>query len=66
MSIHQMYGLLAEKHEQEIAEHRKTIGILAALKSGTLRLDQLEVDATAARWSIRADAVDRPEANPEA
>lgn len=49
-NIYESYGRLQERHEQECEGHRRTVGILADLKAGRLRIDQVEVDVERFSW----------------
>ncbi len=56
MTIYEQFGRLTETYEAECMEHRKTVGVLRALKQGDLSLDALTVTDDN-KWSIEPDQV---------
>lgn len=69
MSIQEMYGLLAEQHQQECEKHVQTVGVLRALKNGDLTLDMVTVnddnswgfDTNVGRIPVSVKIVDPPD-----
>lgn len=50
MNIHELYGVLAERLENEINEHLRTVDVLRQLKAETLDIARLIV--TERGWEI--------------
>lgn len=53
MSIHEKYGRLREQYEDEVAQHRQTIAVLAGLKDGSIDPARLTVDAEKSTWTLQ-------------
>lgn len=50
MTIHELYGKLAEAYEIEATAHRRTLSVLADVKAGRITLDRLEADGS--NWKV--------------
>lgn len=58
MTIHELYGRLAEALENEAAAHRKTFEVLASVKDGSISLDRLTV--TGSGWTVAPPEAQEP------
>ena len=50
MTIHELYGRLAEELETERANHRQTVEILRQVASGAIAIERVSVNGP--RWAI--------------
>ena len=55
MNIYEKFGRVSEQLETEQQNHRDTVMVLADLKAGRLRLDQVDVDEANMSWAVHKD-----------
>ena len=55
MNIYEQLGRAVDQLEIERQNHRNTVKVLADLKAGRLRLDQVEVDERSLSWQTFPD-----------